>query len=289
LSDTRDPGAGLGPDRTRRTRGLPLPREHGAWVMLYAPLLTAIIVYRVDAILAALLVGLATAAFFAQNALGLLLRERGDARTWRWLIVCCVLVLGATMILWVAGHGRVLLLGVPAIVLLSWQGLKRRWTRRQIDHSLLNEMLTVSVLGMGAPAAHIVATRSITLDSWVLWLAFSLYFFGSVLFVKMMVGAARDASPPPLRWRRGGISLIYHLLIMLLLLFGLLMPDTDTMLLQGLIAFLPAMLRAGVGWWQLSMGQPALRRLGFMELAVAIWFSAWVGVGGSGWLPGSSG
>ena len=102
--------------------------------MLYAPLLTAIIVYRVDHLPAVLLVGLATAAFFAQNALGLLLRERSDARTWRWLIVCSVVVLGGTMILWVEGHGRVLLLGVPAIVLLSGQALKRRWTRRQIDH-----------------------------------------------------------------------------------------------------------------------------------------------------------
>jgi hypothetical protein len=257
--------------------------------MLYAPLLTAIIVYRVDHLPAVLLVGLATAAFFAQNALGLLLRERSDARTWRWLIVCSVVVLGGTMILWVEGHGRVLLLGVPAIVLLSGQALKRRWTRRQIDHSLLNEMLTVAVLGMGAPAVHIVATRSITLDSWVLWLAFSLYFLGSVLFVKMMVGAARDASPPPLRWRRGGINVIYHLLIVLLLLFGLLMPGTGGMLFQGLIAFLPAVLRAGVGWWKLSMRQPALRRFGFMELAVATWFSAWAGVGASGWAPGSSG
>ena len=66
-------------------RGIPLPREHGAWVMLYAPLLTGLVVYNIHPLMCLLLIAMATAVFFAQNALGLLLRERGDAQTWWWL------------------------------------------------------------------------------------------------------------------------------------------------------------------------------------------------------------
>ena len=49
--------------------------------MLYAPLLTGLVVYNIHPLMCLLLIAMATAAFFAQNALGLLLRERGDEQT----------------------------------------------------------------------------------------------------------------------------------------------------------------------------------------------------------------
>ena len=125
-------------------RGIPLPREHGAWVMLYAPLLTGLVVYNIHPLMC------------------LLLRECGDAQTWWWLGGCGLIVVAGAGVLQLLGHGRVLWLTVPAVALLGWQAIRRRGTRRQIDHSLLNEMLTVPVLGLGAPAAQIVASESVT-------------------------------------------------------------------------------------------------------------------------------
>ena len=43
----------------------PLPHEHGAWMMLYAPLVTGLAAYKVDPGPAVLLVVAATAAFLA--------------------------------------------------------------------------------------------------------------------------------------------------------------------------------------------------------------------------------
>lgn len=89
-------------------RGIPLPREHGAWVMLYAPLLTGLVVYNIHPLMCLLLIAMATAVFFAQNALGLLLRERGDAQTWWWLGAAGLIVVAGAGVLQLLGHGRVL-------------------------------------------------------------------------------------------------------------------------------------------------------------------------------------
>ncbi len=55
-----------------------------------------------------LLIAMATAAFFAQNALGLLLRECGDAQTWWWLGAAGLIVVAGAGVLQLLGHGRVL-------------------------------------------------------------------------------------------------------------------------------------------------------------------------------------
>lgn len=266
----------------RSTRA-PLPREHGAWVMLYAPLVTGLAVYDVDAVDAVLLVILATAAFFAQNAVGLLLRERGGESTRRWLLGCTLLVALGAAALWWRGDGAVLMLAVPVGVLASWQALRRRQTRRQIDHSTLNEMLTVPVLGLGAPAAQIVAAGAVTAHALLPAFLFGGYFLGSVLFVKMLVAAARTGSRDergPLRWEHGGACLAYHAA----LAWGLgaaaiTTPGSRWLLLPVLAGLLPVLGRTLWMWWTLSPGPPPLRRVGFIEVAVATWFSAWAGLG----------
>ncbi len=261
-----------------RGRNIPLPREHGAWVMLYAPLLTGLIVYRINTTVSLLMVGLATAAFFAQNALGLLLRERGGTTTWRWLGVCSVVIVVCVLVLMELGHWRILPLAIPVLVVLVWQAIQRRWTRRQIDHSLLNEMITVPVLGLGAPAAQIIFSQSFSVNALPLWIAFNLYFLGSVLFVKMLVGATRDASPPPLRSHRGGVNVGYHVTILLALIAGVIMPSGRTILLPAIVGFTPVVLRTLFFWWRMEKRSPALRRVGLIETGIAMWFSLWVGI-----------
>ena len=264
-------------------RGIPTPREHGAWVMLYAPLLTGLVVYKVHLPMAVLLIAIATAAFFAQNALGLLLRERGDRQTWCWLGGGSVLVLVGVGLLMFGGHARVLWLALPAVALLGWQATRRRGTRRQTDHSLLNEMLTVPVLGLGAPAAQIIASEALTYHALLPWLCFNLYFLGSVPLVKMLIGAAGARSPAPLRWRRGGTNLIYHVVVLLCLAAGVVLWGERYPLVPGLIGFLPVTLRTVALWWKLAAGPPHLHTIGFVETGVSLWFSVWTGILISRW------
>ena len=65
-----------------------LPREHGAWMMLYTPFAVGAAVSYPMPIgpLLSLLVAY-TSAYFAQNALGLLLRGRGGRNVGVWLAV----------------------------------------------------------------------------------------------------------------------------------------------------------------------------------------------------------
>ncbi|MBV9852624.1 MAG: YwiC-like family protein [Armatimonadetes bacterium] len=55
----------------------PLPREHGAWVVLYAPLVITLVAYPpADREQALLLTPAVTGLFLGRNALGLLHRAR---------------------------------------------------------------------------------------------------------------------------------------------------------------------------------------------------------------------
>jgi len=65
---------------------IPVPHEHGSWVVLYAPLLIGLLAGGRPSPAAAILLTLAaTGAFLARNAAGLLVRGRGEADTPLWL------------------------------------------------------------------------------------------------------------------------------------------------------------------------------------------------------------
>jgi len=161
--------------------------------------------------------------------------------------------------------------------------MRRRGTRRQIDHLLLNEMLTVPVLGLGAPAAQIVASESVTHHALLPYLCFNLYFFGSVLLVKMLVGVAGDRSTEPLRWRRGGTNLIYHAAVFAGIAVFVALGDQGSHLMSGLIGFGPVLLRSVVLCWRLVVGPPDLHTVGLVETSVALSFSVWTGILISRW------
>lgn len=234
--------------------------------MLYAPLVTGLVVYPVPALSAALLLALTTGLFFAQNAWGLVLRGRAGERGLTWLIVYGATA-GATgfVLLLVQGLWRLLPLAVPAAALLGLQAWQRRATRRQIDHSTINEMLSATVMASGATAAYLAAGYAWGPGALAPWLAFALYFGGTVLYVKMRVSALRQGHVMP---GSGAICLSWHvaLLITALFLFGL----------TGGVAAGPALLRAALGWWRPR--QISLRRLGVTEMVHAAWFCVWVGV-----------
>lgn len=188
--------------------GLALPREHGAWMMLYAPLVTGLLAFGVPPLPAGLLLLVASAVFFAQNALGLHLRRRGAPGNLLWLLVFggVGMAAGAVLLL----HLQLLRLAplaLPAVLLFVWQAWQRRRTRRQIDHSTTNEAATAAVMALGASAAALTVGQPLWVAA-VAWGAFALYFVGSVLYVKMRVADARlrrgqDAGNRPGGWTSG--------------------------------------------------------------------------------------
>ena len=142
----------------------PLPREHGAWAMLYLPLVLGVIVaWPVPLVPGSLLVASTTAAYLAQHAAGVLLRRRGAPGTGVWLALYgAVAVLSGAALILGFGLRDLLWLALPSLVLLGWYARHRRNTRRQIDRSLRSQLASVAVLALTAPAAVIVARGQLT-------------------------------------------------------------------------------------------------------------------------------
>lgn len=256
----------------------PVPREHGAWAMLYAPLLLGLLAAPPPAILTPLLLAAAiTAAYLGQHAASLLLRRRGAQATGLWLGAYGALAIAAAVWL-IAGEGYVVLLwlGIPACLLLGWQAWRRRSTRRHIERSHRAQFLTVAVLAFSAPAA--VATSGGETGLAVLsWAAAAAFFWGSVLYVKMRVrGAGRSYREGSGRWRLGWPTGLYHLALLIApLTWGAPGP-----MAAGLwaLAVAPAATRAVVGWRAVGRGPLSLLHTGLVELACAAWYTAAAGM-----------
>ncbi len=250
---------------------MPLPREHGAWMMLYAPLVTGLVAFSVPPLPAVLLLLAVSAVFFAQNALGLHLRRRGGPGNLAWLLAFLVagVAAGALLLLHLQ-MWHLLPLAAPAALLFGWQAWQRRRTHRQIDHSTANEAATAAVMALGASAAALAAGRSVSAAA-IAWLVFAVYFVGSVLYVKMRVS---DARAPDTSGTSARICGLFHALAAAAcgLWAWLLAPGV-----LACLAVAPAVGRAWVAWFRLDGSMPSLQRLGVAELVFATWFSLWMG------------
>jgi hypothetical protein len=178
-----------------------LPREHGAWAMVVAPVLLGALAGRPDWLHLLLLGGMALGYMASYPALQAL--RRGSARPGelRWSAIYALLGAAA----WTP-----VLLARPS---LTWLGLALLpplvsaaiFARSRRDRELLNGLLSVAGLALGGPAAAAVARGGYDVVGLQVYAICLLFFWGSILFVKSMV-RRRDESA--FRWWTWG----YHLL-----------------------------------------------------------------------------
>lgn len=252
----------------------PLPGEHGAWVMLYTPLLAAAIGAGADVMHAVLLTLSVTGAFFGQHAAGLVLRRRGGAQARWWLgIYAGVFAVCGAILFWISGAVDLLWIGVPAFALMARQLGRSRFSRKRVDRSVPGEFLAIGGLTLTAPGAVVVTTGALSLTAVEIWGLFALFFGSSVFFVKMHLLAAQIKQG--VRWedrlRLGRGLLVYHGALAAGLLAVYLMDTSAGGLL--ILGFAPVILRALAGWVRLSNQLPNLKRVGLIESAYALWFS----------------
>lgn len=144
------------------------PREHGAYVQLAAPLLTAFAAF--GATLASVLLAIAAAsAFVANEPLLVVLGHRGKradkARAKRWLAVLVPLAAIAGVVgLAMSPSPIAAIVAVPALALVGFA-----WKKR--EHTLAGELVAVAALtGAAAPvAAAAGAAFETALGLWTVW------------------------------------------------------------------------------------------------------------------------
>ncbi len=253
----------------RLRAALRLPREHGAWAMLYVPFIVGTLVAGKISPGALLLALSITSVFIARESLLAWWRARdrmqkqGGSLKYLLIYLGLASLFGAPLIfiyhlLWLVP------LGLATLILLAFNA--RQAVRRE-DRTISGEMLAITGLTLTAPAAYYASKGGWDGKALWLWALCALYFASSVFYVKLRVYSLNQRKEQ-LRlksWRR---CAFYHGFLAVAL--GLL-AFMGSLNLFILAAFSPVLVRS---FWQLvrPANQINLRRIGVLELIYSIVF-----------------
>ena len=259
-----------------RTLGRPIvPKEHGAWAVLYGAFLAGVGVAGRVTVPVMLLLGGLTLLAFANGALTLALRSarsplpaEARRRALAWLVVytagaqTCL----APLVLWY----RMVFLLAFALAAACLVALRAFFVWEGDERSLPGELIGTAGLALVGPAAHAVAMHEMQPMDALLWLLLLLFFTSGVFYVRMrvrvMIAQRRGATSV---WSRARWPcLVYHLLLLVAvpaLAVGNLIPWA------ALLAYAPALWRAAAGLCRKG-ATLNLRRLGWSEVGLTAAF-----------------
>ena len=246
---------------------LNLPREHGAWAMLYIPFVLGVLVAGRATAATGLLLLAVSALFISRESLLAWMRARRQTRpageAGRWLLGYLGIAAAAGAPLLLAYRFPFLLpMGAAGLLLLLLNGTQGA---QLAERSIRNELLAIAAMTMTAPAAFAVSHGRWTATALWLWALSLIYFASSVFYVKLRV-AGLHAKGDPGPARRNCFYFHAALLAALLLLCA-----TSALPPLAVAAFLPAL---GRSFW--SLARPAaradLQRAGWLEVAYSLIF-----------------
>lgn len=254
----------------------PVPREHGAWIILYAPLLVGFaFAPRLSPLPFLLLLLTVTGLFLSRPLVGVLLRRRGGPQSPFWLgVYLLVSAIGAILLLFVCRLPALIWLGLPmGLLFLIHAGLQMMPSRRRLDRSLGGEILAVGALTLTAPAGVVAGGGALDADAWRLWALCALYFSSGIFYVKMLLAAlaVKGTIERQERRRIGRKQRIYHALLPALV-GGLCIGSPVWRLVLIELAIVPVMVRAYIGEARLTNRTPSFKRVGMLESLYALWF-----------------
>jgi len=252
---------------------LRLPKEHGAWAMLYVPLVVGVFVAGALPPRVGLLVGAATLLFIARESLIVWWRGRARgqnqagarAAMLAYLAGACLF---ASPLVFLDRLFWLVPAGAFSFVLLAVNA--EQATRRE-DRTILGEMMAIAGLTMTAPMAYYVAGGEFDQVAIWIWALSALYFISSVFYVKLRVyslSARKEEARRRTFWR---CALYHSFLLVALVVFAI----TGKLNLFAIVAFAPVL---GRTFWFMArpVNQINLRRLGFLEIAYSLVFLTFI-------------
>lgn len=254
----------------------PMPREHGAWIMLFAPLAIGVLAPRgPDAPRAALLVAAALAMFLGQDVIRRLWRGQRTRglRVWLGIWSSLAAVAGVTLL---TTHPslELVLVGVAGAVLLAVELAFERIGRKAMQK--WSDVLAAAGLSLAAPAALMMVDPTRRALAALVWLGCVTYFASSVVHVRLLLAEARLRRVGDQAIKRAALpSLAYHLLLGAAVAYVArsLRPDAG---LAVAVAYAPAVVR---GLWEVARARgrsPSLKRAGVLESLYAVWFAGFL-------------
>lgn len=258
---------------------LRLPKEHGAWAMLYIPFLLGTLAgsrHTLFLLAIFLLFFSVTFLFMARQSLldWLVARNRGKSEPSAFHMMClCAGLSGVfgVVLAFVYQLTWLILIASLTVMLLvfnSWQVIRRK------DRTIATETISIIGLTATAPTAYYVCRGEWNSEGWVLWALCALYFASSVFYVKLRVHSL-NRRRIDLRRQSWRDCAFYHLFLLFVLII---LNTTSHTNLYVLAAFLPVLIRTV---WELQRPSTriSLRRIGLLEIGYSLFFLVLVTIG----------
>ena len=253
----------------------PIPHEHGAWFILYVPLLIPLLAgSTVPLIPSLLLILVVTGSYLGQYAFRLTLRQHHKAGNVFWLAVYSIVVaVGLIGLLSVYRLTDLFMVGMMAGALFGMYTLLGRVLRGRFDRSQWGQILAIAALTLTTLAAYVVVYGVLGRSGWYIWSACILYFSSGVFYVRMLLSAARikEGFDRSARWTVGRDVGLYHGLVIVVMAAVIVMIGGWVAWLVAL-AYAPVIVRAFYGWVTLTNTLPPLKRVGWKESGYSLWF-----------------
>lgn len=256
---------------------MPVPKEHGAWALVYGPLVAATLAFGSLDLRLPLLVIAATALFMAHEPLSRMARATASPASperlhqWRFWTAVYLLVaaLAGACLVW---FWKLWLLPPLAAAVGLFFAVHLALVARRREREVMGEVLGVIGLTATAPITHYVFQQRLDLAAGAFWAINLLYFCSGIFFVKMTV--SRHVGRPEAS-RRVRDCTLYHLpLIPLAAAVGWLVGKP---LIAG-ISVLPIVVRAFDGVLR-PPPRLSLKTIGYREVAYTVLFAVVLGLG----------
>jgi hypothetical protein len=250
---------------------VPIPKQHGAWGMLYVPYLSAVFcfgTFDANAILALLVL---TVGFFIQEPLLAFIRicpiRKSNPNRFffllRWIalysVTGLILLFGLMHFVW---RPLIVPFGFAAALMLL---LHFRSISQKLDRKISGELISVFGLTMSAPFTWYILTGRVDRFACLLWVLNTLFFASSIFYVKTRV---EWLSKKKNQGRVRLYSTIYHFAVLIFLVTAALMRVLPFVVS---LAFLPVLIRA---FWGSLTRHPKLnlRNVGLAEFGFSLFF-----------------
>ena len=261
--------------QTRR-RAMVIPREHGAWGLLFVPLFTGFVAgfapeHRIGPLL--LFTLSAVSLFFLRTPIESLLgigvtvaRTSGERRTalvasagFGVLATSCLMVL-----IWKERYSALLVLGAGTGCAFILQAVLRNLGR---STRMVSQIIGALGLTCAAPAAYYIGTGHLDSRALVLWAANWIFAGNQIHFVQLRIHAARAATFAE-RFERGKFFFIAQLALLPALVLAALSRGFAPLVI---VAFVPSVWR-GSHWFFRKTEALDVKRLGWSEMKHGVAF-----------------
>jgi len=262
--------------RKIRIRALIVPREHGAWGLLFIPLFTGLAAGVAPAYHIGWLLLFTLAAFFlfwlrtpVESLVGSGVITAYSSAERRAVAVASALLVSASIIclavlLWGGRNSELIRIGLIAAMALGLQTSLRRFGRA----ARMSSQLTGAVaLTATAPAAYYLGTGRLGVPALTLWIANWLFAWNQIHFVQLRIHASRAEG------LAGKIAVGKYFLAGQLMLSAALVSAAVARFVSPLLilAFVPALVR-GTSWFLRAPEPLNVKKLGWSEMKQGIAF-----------------